>query len=209
MFDNLLRPVKEVLFSSTAKYVPKSITPNQITLLSGVFGLASAVAAFYMSFNISLLLWVINRILDGLDGVVARINNNKTEFGGLLDLYVDFCVYCAVPIGIICSEMNVGRALTHFDIYAVITLGTLLSSYMVNGVSWMVLSAILESKVKTEKKFTTVHMPTGLIEGTETIVFYIVWLLVVPISFASCVHLMLLFSLMVIYTSITRLYWAY
>jgi hypothetical protein len=34
----------------------------------------------------------LNRIFDGLDGIVARIHKKQTKFGGVLDLYIDFIV---------------------------------------------------------------------------------------------------------------------
>ena len=42
--------------------------------------------------SLGIILWNLNRIFDGLDGVVARIHKKQTKFGGILDLYIDFIV---------------------------------------------------------------------------------------------------------------------
>jgi hypothetical protein len=50
----------------------------------------------------------------------------------------------------------------------------LLAACYINAASWMYLSALLEKK-KNEP--TTLAMPAGIIEGTETVVFYTLVLL--------------------------------
>ena len=47
---------------------------------------------------IGLGLILLNRLLDGLDGAVARATH-PTDFGGFLDIVADFVFYIAVPIG--------------------------------------------------------------------------------------------------------------
>jgi len=39
-----------------------------------------------------MIYWILNRILDGMDGMVARKRNISTKFGGYLDILVDFTV---------------------------------------------------------------------------------------------------------------------
>lgn len=211
MLDVFLRPIKEVVFLFVVKYVPWWATPNFITLISGLFGVGCAFCCFAQWYKSAIIYWIINRILDGLDGVVARAKGCKSDFGGLFDLYIDFVVYCTIPIGITASGMKIGEPFAGTHLYATITLGIVLTSYMINGVSWMILSAILEGyKVHSANKtFTTVHMPAGLIEGTETIICYVLWLLVLPYSYIYTIHLMVIFSMLVVYTSLQRLYWSY
>ena len=57
--------------------------------------------------------------------------------------------------------------------------------FYVNGASWMYLSALIEKRraarstpeVDAQSAVTSIVMPTGLIEGTETVVFYTLFLL--------------------------------
>lgn len=70
----------------------------------------------------------------------------------------------------------------------------------------MYLAAILEKRnLSRGDKLTTITMPTGIIGGTETILFYTVF-----IFFPA--HLVWLFSLMgllILVTILQRLAWAY
>ena len=40
----------------------------------------------------SLIFFLLTRLLDGIDGAYARATNQCTEFGGYLDIVVDFTV---------------------------------------------------------------------------------------------------------------------
>lgn len=58
---------------------------------------------------------ILIRVLDGLDGVVARQKNKQTDFGGYLDIILDFTVYSIIPVAIVFSHaaedcMSEGRA---------------------------------------------------------------------------------------------------
>lgn len=45
----------------------------------------------------SLIFFLLTRLLDGIDGAYARATNQCTEFGGYLDIVVDFTV-CALKV---------------------------------------------------------------------------------------------------------------
>ena len=122
-------------------------------------------------YGTALGLWLLNRFLDGLDGLVAREKGLATDFGGYLDILADFAVYAAVPIGLYLSQPATGNALS---------LILMLGSFYVNAASWMHLSAILEKRgagAGARGEVTSVTIPPGLIGGTETIVFYAAFLL--------------------------------
>merc|ERR1712086_191308 len=48
----------------------------------------------------ALFYFILNRIFDGIDGAYARQTDQCTDFGGYLDIIVDFTVYGIVPIGV-------------------------------------------------------------------------------------------------------------
>jgi phosphatidylglycerophosphate synthase len=48
-------------------------------------------------FAVGLLLFLLSRIADGLDGAVARATM-PTDQGGFLDIALDFFVYAAIPL---------------------------------------------------------------------------------------------------------------
>ena len=51
----------------------------------------------------ALLLFILNRLFDGLDGAVARATR-RTDRGGFLDIVFDFAVYGAVPLAFALRE---------------------------------------------------------------------------------------------------------
>ena len=66
-----------------------SVTPNQMTLVSVVIGIAGAF--FFLSSRPALqtvgaLLFLLHSILDGCDGELARLKFQESRFGGVLDL---------------------------------------------------------------------------------------------------------------------------
>ena len=82
---------------------PTSITPNQITFLSLVFGLASA--GFYVSGIPDALVWgaifLYGKVfLDNVDGNLARVRGTTSRFGRFLDSLADFLVTVLVYIAV-------------------------------------------------------------------------------------------------------------
>jgi len=197
MIDVMLRTQKDRLMTPMVHYMSTAIHPNQISFLALGIGLLSASAVMSQAYLAGLVLWLFNRILDGLDGVVARVYHKQSDFGGYLDLLLDFIVYLAIPIAFIYAMP------TTANFWAGITL---LAVYVINLLSWTTLSALLEKRqLQTHKRLTTLEMPPGLIEGAETIFFYILFYL-----FPNYVaYTFIIMSLLVLYTAGQRVWWAY
>jgi phosphatidylglycerophosphate synthase len=73
-----------------------SITPNQITALSLVFGLTAGVACLfgsYASLLIGAFLLFGGYVLDNCDGEIARLKNMRSIFGMRFDTFVDWVVH--------------------------------------------------------------------------------------------------------------------
>ncbi|WP_420643217.1 CDP-alcohol phosphatidyltransferase family protein [Candidatus Leptofilum sp.] len=195
MFDERMRLVKDTVFNPVAELV-QVVPPWLFSVMGLIAGIGAALAAWQQSYLLAVLLWWLNRILDGLDGAVARVSDSQSDFGGYLDIIIDYVVYAAVPIGLAFGQME--TAVTYALIF-------LLSTFYVNGASWMYLAAILEKRShQPTHRLTSVVMPAGLVGGTETIVFYSAFLI-----FPSV--LLWLFSLMgllVVITIVQRLVWA-
>ena len=197
MFDHLLRGVKDRLMSPLAMLL-RGVPPNLISVIALMLGLGAAVAASRAAFGVGLALWLANRITDGLDGTVARVADRQSDFGGYLDILLDFVVYAAIPVGfgIQSSDRDV-------LLWAVVLEGT----FFVNACSWMYLSAVLEKRAAGARacgELTTVTMPPALVAGFETVVFY-------ALFFLLPARLELLFGLMATLVGINvvqRLVWA-
>ena len=165
MFDHLLRGVKDRLLAPLAMLL-RGVPPNLISVLALLIGVGAAVAAARAAFAVGLTLWLANRIADGLDGTVARVAERQTDFGGYLDILLDFVVYAAIPVGFALSSVDRGVL-----VWAVALEG----AFFVNACSWMYLSAVLEKRASGARatgELTTVTMPPALVAGFETVVFY-------------------------------------
>jgi phosphatidylglycerophosphate synthase len=82
---------------------PTSITPNQITFLSLIFGLLSF--GFYVSGSPDRLVWgaifLYGKVfLDNVDGNLARVRGTSSRFGRFFDSLTDFAITVLVYIGI-------------------------------------------------------------------------------------------------------------
>lgn len=76
-----------------------SITPNQMTVVSVLVGLAGA--AFFLSSaplwqTVGALLFLAHSILDGCDGELARLKFLESRWGGVLDFWGDNVVHATV-----------------------------------------------------------------------------------------------------------------
>lgn len=195
MFDDYLREAKDRLAGPLARKMT-DVNPNLISLVGFIFGVGSALLAFMGSYGGALVLWLLNRGLDGLDGLVSRMHNKQDDFGGYLDILSDFFIYAALPIAIVLGNPTRERTLS---------LIVMLAVFYLNAASWMYLAAVLEKRaaVSGEKK-TTIVMPSGLIGGFETIVFISLFII-----FPTWVTILfILFTGLVIFTILQRLVWA-
>lgn len=195
MFDEKMRLVKEVAFHPLARLL-QGIPPWLFTVASLLAGGMAALSLWQQQTGLGLFFWILNRVLDGLDGAVARIGKTQSDFGGYLDIVVDFVVYALIPVGLAAGAMN--TAVTFSLIF-------LLCTFYINAASWMYLAAILEKQNAIPKgRLTAITMPAGLIGGTETIVFYAAFILF-P---AYLVWLFSLMGLLIVLTVLQRLVWA-
>lgn len=166
MFDDLLRALKDRLLAPLARALGRRVSPTTVTLGAFALGLAAAACAAQRRGGAALALWLLNRLLDGFDGTLARETGRQTDAGGYLDLVLDFAVYAALPVGLVLGRPSLPLALAAL---------ALLASYYVNAASWMVLAAVLERRgagAAARGERTTVTIPPGLIGGAETVVFY-------------------------------------
>ena len=83
-----------------SRFVRLRLTPNQLSLLSLLFGLACATLFATRHFFLGALLLFASAVLDLADGVVARLTHSHSCFGAVFDWIVDKYVDAAVLLGI-------------------------------------------------------------------------------------------------------------
>jgi phosphatidylglycerophosphate synthase len=172
------------------------VSPILISMFSLVAGLIASFAAYKNQYLWALGLWCLNRALDGLDGLIARLHDGQTDFGGYVDILIDFVVYAALPIGLAAGSPSNEHYLA---------LAFMLGTFYVNTASWMYLAAILEKRAAHDTETqTTIVMPAGIIGGFETFLAYGVFLL-----FPSYITILFsIFTVLVLFTVLQRLIWA-
>lgn len=195
MFDTSLRRFKDQVGTPLAKHMSR-VSPTLISMLGLAIGLFATYMAFRGQYLWALGLWILNRILDGLDGLIARLHEKQSDFGGYVDILTDFIIYAALPIGLVAGSPSNERYLA---------LAFLLAAFYVNSASWMYLAAVLEKHAAhSSDTQTTIVMPAGLIGGFETLVAYGIFLLLPS-------HITILFytlAALVFITTLQRIIWA-
>ncbi|MBI2332029.1 MAG: CDP-alcohol phosphatidyltransferase family protein [Chloroflexi bacterium] len=195
MFDSSLRRFKDQVGAPLAMRM-SHVSPIFISILALAVGLLAAYAAFKGQYIWALALWIFNRVLDGLDGLIARLHDRQSDFGGYVDILTDFVIYATLPIGLVAGTASEEHYLA---------LAFMLASFYVNSASWMYLSAILEKRAShSPKTQTTIVMPAGIIGGFETIIAYGVFIL-----FPTYITILFsVFAALVFITTAQRLVWA-
>jgi phosphatidylglycerophosphate synthase len=179
MFDAKLRPyIDPPLNAVGRRLAAMGIGANAITLAGVAIGLTAGLAISQSLFGWGLALILASRLLDGLDGAVARATR-PTDFGGYLDIVGDFAFYVAVPIGF-------GLAVAANMVYALI----LVASFTLTGISFMAFAVMaakrgLETSAHGRKSF---FYNTGLAEGAETILAFVLMCLL-PDAFSAIASL--------------------
>ena len=136
---------------------------NWITLS----GLAIAFLCFLVLshglFYLGLILILINRFLDGLDGSLARLGTPR-KFGAFFDITSDFAFYALIPLGFAVVSPHENALPTAF----------LLAAFYVNGSSFLAEAIIVEKyNIEIDQTDKGFFYSFGLIEGFETICFFL------------------------------------
>lgn len=193
MIDQSLRASKEFVFIPLTARLSR-IHPTTITLAAFVIGLFTVASIVLNLYHLTWIFWLLNRALDGLDGEVARRYSKQTLFGGYVDILCDMTIYALIPLALVVANPSP---------MAWLSVGLLLASFYINAASWMFLSAVLEKRGGVNER-TSIAMPTGIVEGSETILFYFTFLLF-PSVFTE---LSIAMTVVVIATIIQRIIWA-
>jgi len=198
MLDRFVTPmIKPALMPIVKVLHERKITADQVTFYGFVVGMLAIPLLAFQLWYWALAAIVINRILDGLDGALARYAEQSTSAGGFLDITLDFLFYAAIPLGFIIANPEQNA----------IAGSILLATFIGTGSSFLAF-AIAAEKFNIDKpqfKYKSFYYLNGLTEGTETIALFIafcIW----PEHFTV---LALLFSFACIITIFTRIHGGY
>ena len=165
MLDRHLRPlIDPPLDRMGRRLAAAGVGADAVTLAGLAAGLAAAAAIVAGVFWVALGLIVLSRLADGLDGAVARALG-PSDFGGYLDITADYVFYGAIPLAFVLHDPAANGAAGAF----------LLVSFYVNGASFLGYAILAERRGLRSRSHgvKSLYFTAGLLEGTETIAFFV------------------------------------
>jgi len=182
VLDSRLRPLIDPPLHAVGRGLARlGITANALTFSGLALGLGGAVSIAFGQLALGLALILANRLLDGLDGAVARVRG-PTQLGGYFDIVADFAFYVSIPLGFgILAAENTLPALV------------LVASFVLTGVSFLAFAVIAAERGESTERHgkKSFFYSTGLAEGTETIAVFIAmcllpgWFAVIAYTYAG------------------------
>ncbi|WP_418276611.1 CDP-alcohol phosphatidyltransferase family protein [Isoptericola jiangsuensis] len=175
MFDAMLRRRLDGPLAVAAERIDRSwVTPDRLTMTGLALGLASAGLAAGQQWGWALVAWLLSRVMDGLDGPLARRRSAGTgsPAGGFLDITADFVVYGTTVIGV-----AVGVAGTSTSLGQWLPFLAVLLAYYVNGAAFLAFSSIAERSRHRIDDGRSLSFLGGVAEGAETILVHSLWLI--------------------------------
>lgn len=173
MFDAKIRPFIDPPLNLAAKaLIAAGATPNRVTAAGFGFTLLNFVSLALTQYGLALVFIGLSRLMDGLDGAVARqmkvtepdghTRSGESDLGGFLDIISDFIFYSGTVL-----FFAVGQP--HFALWAAF----LIFCFMCAGSSFLAYAIIAaKNDVNHEKQGKkSFFYLGGITEGSETIVF--------------------------------------
>jgi phosphatidylglycerophosphate synthase len=165
MFDaKVLALTKPAVDRIATRLHRAGITANQISIVGFGFGLLAAVLIASGEIRWALVPLLLNRLLDGLDGAVARLGTTSDR-GAFLDITLDFLFYAAIPLAFaFCNPANNALAAA-----------ILLAAFIGTGVSFLAFAIIAEKRGQKSAAYPSkgFFYLGGLTEGFETVLCFV------------------------------------
>lgn len=170
----LLPPLRRLLDRPARALVSRGVKADQITLVGYGIGMLALPALWCGWFAVALGLIVVNRISDGLDGIVARMTA-PTDRGAFLDIALDFFFYATVPLGFALADPAQNA----------LAAAVLITAFVGTGSSFLAFAVIAAKRTMKAEDYPTkgIYYLGGLTEGTETIGLFVL-LCLWPAGFA-------------------------
>jgi phosphatidylglycerophosphate synthase len=172
------------------------LSANQLTLTGFVIGLFAAFLIAFQAYLLGAIAILVSRLLDALDGAVARLTQ-PTDAGGFLDIALDFVFYASIPLAFAFSDPARNA----------LPAAVLLAAFIGTGSSFLAFAVMaakrgLSNLATPNKSF---YFLGGLTEASETLICFMamcVW----PGLF---IELAYGFAALCAITTATRIWWGW
>ncbi len=154
--------------------VAAGVRADALTVGGFVLGIAAALAIALGAPRVGLVLLLASRLLDGLDGAVARLTR-PTDRGAFLDIALDFLFYAAIPLAFALADPAANA----------LAAAVLLAAFIGTGSSFLAFAVMAERRGLKSDLYPSkgLYYLGGLTEGTETIICFAL-MCVWPANFA-------------------------
>lgn len=142
----------------------RGVSANAMTIAGFAIGMLAVPALALQAYGAALAFILLNRLSDGLDGAIAR-RRGATDFGGYLDIVLDFIFYAAVALGFALADPAANALAACFLIFSFMGTGSSFLAYAVMAAKRGHISAARGPK--------SLYYLGGLTEGAETIALFV------------------------------------
>ena len=168
MIDTELNKFLKPTLNEIAKLLIKfGFKANFVTFAGFFFGLCCFYFIINSLFLLAIIFLFLNRLFDGLDGAIARLNG-ETDIGAFYDIILDFIFYSLFPIAFIFLDLNYSYSICFLLLSFVATQTTFLAS------AWIIEKNKISISDGHKKSF---FYSGGITEGFETIICFTLMLL--------------------------------
>lgn len=197
MLDRFATPrLRPPLQAMARLLVRAGVGANTVTLAGFAVGMLAAILIATGAYSAGAIALLASRLLDGLDGAVAR-ETRPTDAGGFLDISLDFVFYASIPLA-----FAVANPATH-----ALPAAALLAAFIGTGSSFLAFAALaakrgMDNLAYPDKSF---YFLGGLTEATETLAFFVamcIW----PAHFDVLAYT---FAALCAVTTATRIWWGW
>jgi phosphatidylglycerophosphate synthase len=153
----LLRPIALGL-------VTFGVRADQVTITGFLLGIVALPLLASQQYTWALVFILLNRVLDGIDGEVARLTI-ATDRGAFLDIALDFVFYATIPLGFALANVTENA----------LAAAVLLAAFVGTGSSFLAFSLMAQKRKLHAQKFPSkgLYYLGGLTEGAETIAVFV------------------------------------
>lgn len=165
MLDKAIQAAIRPLMVRAARVLCRcGVSADALTWTGFVLGLGAAMAIATGHFLVGLALLLSSRLMDGLDGAVARVTQ-PTDRGGFLDITLDFLFYASIPLAFAVADPHANA----------LAAAALLASFIGTGSSFLAFAIVAEKRQLQSLAFPdkSFYFLGGLTEATETLIAFV------------------------------------
>jgi len=169
MIDAKLLPLQRRLLRPIALgLVTFGVRADQVTMTGFLLGIVALPLLASQQYTWALVFILLNRVLDGIDGEVARLTI-ATDRGAFLDIALDFVFYALIPLGFALADVTENA----------LAAAVLLATFVGTGSSFLAFSLMAQKRKLHAQKFPSkgLYYLGGLTEGAETIAVFVAFCL--------------------------------